>query len=363
MVRWVSIVMAAAGMAVAIVALTPTFPTPPDLKPERSPSVNPYPRGIAALGVVECSEREASIAPPVSGVVSAVAVKVGDAVRKGDVLLTIDDRQLRAELVRLESAVPVKQAAIDRWSALPRAEDLPPLEALAASAESFLAAAGVELSSAEDDLRRIEEAARERARSERDVTAARFARDQAAARKAEAQAALARARADLAKAQAGGWKPDLVIAQAELEQQKAAVEAQRIELDRLIVRAPRDGVILRRDIEPGEQSRTDPLRPMLVLGDLSVLHVRAQVDEEDIALVRTGARALGRTRGAVVDDIPLTIVRIEPYARGKSQLTGANSERVDTRVVEVLLRVDPASKRTLYPGQALDVYIEGPGAK
>ena len=82
--------------------------------------------------------------------------------------------------------------------------------------------------------------------------------------------------------------------------------------------------------------------------------------EEDIALVRAGAKALGRTRGAVVDDIPLEILRIEPFARGKNQLTGANAERVDTRVIEVLLRVDSSSTRTLYPGQAVDVYIEGP---
>lgn len=359
MVRWASIVLAAAGMAVALLALTPTFPAPPDIKPERSPSVNPFPKGIAALGVLECSPREASLAAPVAGLVTSVAVKVGDAVKAGEPLLTIDDRQLRAELVRLEAAVPVKQAAIDRWSALPRAEDLPPLEALVKSAESLAQAAAMDLSSKEDDLGRIEAAAKERARSERDVAAARFARDESAAKKAEADAAVARARADLAKAKAGGWAPDLVIAQAELAQQKAAVEALKIELDRLTVKAPRDGVILRRDIEPGEPSRTDPQRPMLVLGDLSTLFVRAQVDEEDIALVRMGARAVGRTRGAVVEEAPLTIVRIEPYARGKTQLTGANAERVDTRVIEVVLRVEAGGPRTLYPGQAVDVYIEG----
>jgi multidrug efflux pump subunit AcrA (membrane-fusion protein) len=358
MVRWITIVLAVLGFGVAMVALTPTFPTPPDIKPERMPSVNPFTKGIASLGVIECAERESSIAPAVSGVVTDVRVKVGDRVKKGDVLLSIDDRLPRAELVRLESAIPVKQAAIDRWHALPRAEDLPPLVAVAASASAMEASARVEVASREDDLGRVEEAVKNKAKSERDVLSARFALEDARAKLAEASATVARAAADLAKAQAGGWKPDLAIAEAEMNQQKAAVEALRIELDRYTVRAPRDGTILRRDVESGELVGTGSTKTMLVLGDLSTLYVRAQVDEEDIALVRQGSKAVGRTRGVRVADMPLTIVRIEPFARGKSQLSGTNVERVDTRVVEVVLAISGTTDHPLYPGLAIDVYLE-----
>lgn len=361
MVRWITIILAVVGFGVAMVALTPTFPTPPDIKPERMPSVNPFAKGIASLGVVECAERESSVAPAVSGVVTEVRVKVGDVVKKGDVLLTIDDRLPRAELIRLESAVPVKQAAIDRWHALPRAEDLPPLVAAEASASAMEASAKVEVESREDDLRRIEAALKNQAKSERDVLSARFAVDDSKAKLAEASATVARAKADLAKAQAGGWKPDLAIAQAELNQQQASVEALRVELDRYTVRAPRDGTILRRDVEAGELVGTGSTKTMLVLGDLSTLHVRAQVDEEDIALVKSGSKAIGRTRGVLVADLPLTIVRIEPFARGKSQLSGTNVERVDTRVIEVVLAIGGGVGTTnhpLYPGLAIDVYLE-----
>jgi HlyD family secretion protein len=360
MIRWITVVLAAAGFGLAMIALTPTFPTPPDLKPERLPSVNPFAKGIAALGVVECAERESTIAPTVPGVVTEVHVKVGDKVKAGDVLFTIDDRVPRAELVRLEAAVPVKQAAVDRWHALPRTEDVPPLEAAVASARALEASAKAEVDSREDESRRIEEAAKTLARSERDATSARFALESARARLAEASAAAARAQADLDRAKAGGWKPDLAVVTAELEQQRAAVAALTIELGRYTVRAPRDGTVLRRDVEPGELVGTSADGTMVV-GDLSALHVRAQVDEEDIALVRPGARATGRTRGAVSASIPLSIVRIEPFARGKSQLAGTNVERVDTRVVEVVLRVDDAAGFPLVPGLALDVYIETGG--
>jgi len=140
-----------------------------------------------------------------------------------------------------------------------------------------------------------------------------------------------------------------------------------IELDRLTVRAPRAGTILRRDIEPGEQSRTDPARPMLILGDLSTLHVRAQVDEEDMPLLRAGAMAKARVRGPLSrerGELDLKMLWIEPLAGPKRQITNASTELVDTRVVEVIFELRPEDQKgvTLYPGQVVDVYIDAPEA-
>jgi hypothetical protein len=101
----------------------------------------------------------------------------------------------------------------------------------------------------------------------------------------------------------------------------------------------------------------------MILGDLKQLRVRAQVDEEDIALLGPmlagkTQRAIARTRGAIVVDVPLTLVRVEPFARAKMDISGANVERVDTRVVEVVFAVEGAVAVPVFPGQALDVFIE-----
>jgi multidrug efflux pump subunit AcrA (membrane-fusion protein) len=357
MIRWASILLAAAGFALAVAAVTPTFPTPPDIPPERQPSVNPFPRGVAALGVVEPASRTIEIAPPAPGLVVEVLAEVGERVKAGDVLLRLDDREPRAKLVRAEAGTGVKRAQLDRWKSLPRAEDLPPLEAAVRAAEASVAAAAAEVANRRDDVTRLTDAVRSGARGERDAAAARFLLEQSLALEASAQGRLEQAKADLAKARAGGWAPDRDILSAELAQQEAEITAIRIELDRLVVRAPRDATVLRRDVEPGEYAGVGD-GALMVLGDLSALHVRAQVDEEDIALVRTSAKAMGRTRGAVVKDIPLSIIRIEPFARSKTQLTGSNTERVDTRVVDVVLAVDPASAPLLLTGQAIDVYID-----
>lgn len=345
MIRWITVLAAAAGLALAMAAITPTFPTPPDLPPERQPPVNPFPKGVVALGTVECARREAAIASPLAGVVVRVHREVGEAVRAGDPLFELDDRALRAQLVRARAGIAVKQAAIDRWRALPRAEDLPPLRAALRRAEADLA-------DGRDNAERLRNAVDSGARAQRDLAEAQFAVDQASAR-------VEQARADLQRAQAGGWAPDLQAAQAELAEQEAEVRSIEIELDRLIVRSPSDGTVLRRDIEPGERTRDDPARPMVMVGDLSTLHVRAQIDEEDFALIASGVKAIGRTRGAVVRDFALDISRIEPFARPKTLLAGVNSERVDTRTVDVVLRV-VGERRGLVPGQAIDVYIEVP---
>jgi multidrug resistance efflux pump len=277
-----------------------------------------------------------------------VHVDVNDEVTQGQALFELDTRPLEAELVRAQAGVVAAQAEVDRWHALPRAENLPPLKAFVERARAVLA-------DREEQLRLAEDAQRRGANTTRDVSAARYARD-------SAQAELDGALADLASAQAGGWRPDLAIATATLDQRRAGVAALELLKDRLVVRAPRAGRVLRRQIEAGEFATTDASRPALILGDLSRLHVRAQVDEEDIALVDQSPRAIARTRGSVQRELPLRLVRVEPFARPKTDLIGVNSERVDTRVIDVVFEVQPPADGTpgptLYPGQALDVFIE-----
>jgi multidrug efflux pump subunit AcrA (membrane-fusion protein) len=348
-IRWVTILIACAGFTLAMFALTPTFPTAPDLPVAREPSVNPFPRGIASIGQVEAATRHVNIAPPTPGLVVDVSAEVGDVVKPGDVLLRLDDRDFRAELLRAEAGLGVFKAQIARWHALPRPEDIPPLDAQVAKSAA-------ELADAQDRLARVESARREGAGFDREVSEAKFKVE-------EARATLAHATAELHRTKAGGWAPDLVVAEAELAKQEAQASAIRLQIERLTVRAPRAGTVLRRAIEPGEYAGGAD-RALMVLGNLSTLHVRALVDEEDIALVRPDAKAFGRTRGSVVEQFPLSIVRIEPLARPKVQLSGANSERVDTRVVEVVLLVQGLPGVTLYPGQAIDVYIDAvPAAK
>jgi multidrug efflux pump subunit AcrA (membrane-fusion protein) len=352
MIRWITIALAVAGLLIGIYAVASGQETPVAPPLARTPSVNPYASGVAALGIVEPAGRDVAIVAPESALVTNVHADVGDVVTQGQALFELDARLVQADLIRAEAAVVAAQTEIDRWHALPRAEDIPPLEAA-------LAQARASLEDREEALQLTEEVNRRGANTQRDVSLARFARD-------SAKAGVDRARAELERAKAGGWRPDLVQAQALHAQRQAEVAALRLTLERSTVRAPRDGRVLRRSVEVGEIGSTDSSRPAFILGDLTRLNVRAQIDEEDIALVASGnaspvpqRRAIARTRGSVVRDVPLRLLRVEPYARPKQDLTGSNLERVDTRVIDAVFEVveNPADV-PLYPGQALDVFIE-----
>jgi multidrug efflux pump subunit AcrA (membrane-fusion protein) len=353
MLRTITILLAITGFAIGVYAVATQEqpqPVPPLARPA---AINPFASGVAALGIVEPATRNLQVVAPEAGLVTKVLVSVGDRVNAGDPLFMLDTRTLEADLIRAEADVLAAQAAIDRWHALPRKEDLPPLEAGVAAAQAVL-------NDRTDQLRVTEDAVRRQASTERDLAIARFSRDNAVAE-------LDRAKAALASAQAGGWQPDLAINQAQLAQTQARVRSLKLLVDRLTVRAPQQGVVLRRNIEPGEFANTAAAagsQPALILGDLSNLAIRAQIDEEDIALIADASgqalpnlKALARTRGAQPTMLELQVLRIEPFARPKSDLAGNNTERVDTRVIDVVLRVTSQATTPIFPGQAVDVFI------
>jgi HlyD family secretion protein len=118
--------------------------------------------------------------------------------------------------------------------------------------------------------------------------------------------------------------------------------------------------VLQSNIRLGEYAQSGPLaKPLMVFGSVSVLNVRTDVDEHEAWKVRADAAAYATVRGSAGTRIPLRFVRFEPYGVPKKSLTGDSTERVDTRVLQVIYGVDGTTV-PLYVGQQLDVFIEGP---
>jgi hypothetical protein len=88
------------------------------------------------------------------------------------------------------------------------------------------------------------------------------------------------------------------------------------------------------------------------------LQLRADVDEDSAWRVRPGAAATAYIKGTRENPIPLTFVRVEPYILPKKSLTGESTERVDTRVLQVIYTFD-MQKTPVYVGQQMDVFIDG----
>lgn len=334
------------GIALALQTVSQGEKPTPAAAPAAEPARSPFDTTIAGAGIVESASENLALGTAVPGIVVSVSVAEGDFVRAGAELFSIDARDLAGERGVRQAAVASAAAELARLEALPRPEDLPPARARLEAAEATArdAAAQLERAMGIDDPRAMSEEERtRRAMNER-----------------FANARLAEARGELAKLEAGVWAPEREIARAALDRARAALDQLDIEQERRVVRAPRDGVVLQLNARLGEYAPSGVLRdPLVLFGDVSRLHVRVDIDESEAWRVRVGAKARATIRGNHPLSTPLEFVRIEPYVLPKRSLTGDTSERVDTRVLQVIYAFDPAAL-SAYVGQQMDVFIEGP---
>jgi HlyD family secretion protein len=153
------------------------------------------------------------------------------------------------------------------------------------------------------------------------------------------------------------------IAEAMRAQAVAQLTLAATELDRLTVRAPVDGQVLQLKVHLGEYAPTGLLAtPLILLGDSVKLHVRVDVDENDAWRIKEGAAATGSLRGNKDIGTPLKFVRFEPYVVPKRSLTGDSTERVDTRVLQIIYSFDRGTL-PIFVGQQMDVFIDAPERK
>ena len=127
----------------------------------------------------------------------------------------------------------------------------------------------------------------------------------------------------------------------------------------LFIRRPVAATVLQLKVRPGEFAAAGvAATPLVLLGNLSPLHVRVDIDEHEAWRVQPGAKATGHVRGNAALSSPLSFVRFEPFVVPKRSLTGDSTERVDTRVLQAIYRIKPPHPG-IFPGQQLDVFLEG----
>jgi multidrug resistance efflux pump len=335
--------LAALALVFATLSVARLRPVESKVEPHLPPPAAAFDRKVGAVGIVEASSENIAVSLPVPGLVAAVYVKPGDRVTRGQRLFSLDDRDLRAELSLRESSLNLAKARLEKLAASPRPEEIPPAEARIREAEA-------QLSDAQVQLQLMESVRDKRAIRGEDLERRRRAVDVAQARVEEAKAAL-----HLLKA--GAWSKEIEVAQAEVQQAASQVERVRADLSRLIVTAPIAGRILQCKIRPGEYAAAGPLpQPLMLLGSVDELHVRADVDERDAPRVKSGATVVASVRGDARRHFPLRFVRVEPFVVPKRNLSNDATERVDTRVMQVIYAIEKGAP--VLPGQQMDVLIE-----
>ncbi|MBI1896199.1 MAG: efflux RND transporter periplasmic adaptor subunit [Acidobacteria bacterium] len=335
--------IAALALAFAMVSVARLRPVDAKFDPPLPPPAADFERKVGAVGLIEASRENIAVSLPVPGLTAAVYVKAGDRVAKGQKLFSLDDRDVRAELALRESNLELAKAKLERLMSSPRPEEIPAADARVKEAEA-------QLSDARVQLQMIESVRDKRAIRAEDLERRRRAVQVASARVDEAKAALH-------LLEAGAWSQDIEVANAEVRQAVSQVDRVRADLARLTVVAPIAGEVLQCKVRPGEYAAAGPLaQPLILLGSTDRLHVRADVDERDAPRVKPGARAIASVRGDARRKFPLHFVSFEPFVVPKKNLTTDATERVDTRVLQVIYALDRGAP--VLPGQQMDVLIE-----
>ncbi len=305
--------LAIVGVIVAAILIWRGLPErrlqPPVETPARATGALASAPRVAGVGVVEPSSEIIDIGTALSGLVTAVLVRPGDYVGRGQPLFTVDDRAVRARLIEARAGISQASAAIG--------------EARTAEATAARQLALYRRVGDPDAVSRTEVI-----RAEGDAAAARDRR-----RSAEAQLAAA----------------------------QAIRNSAQVELTRLTVAAPTSGEILRVDVRVGEYVQTggpsgNNATPYLQMGETRPLHVRIDIDEDEAGRVALGAPAMVSPRGAAERQVRATFVRAEPQVVPKRSLTNSAAERVDVRVLQVIYALPPTDG-AFRVGQQVDAFI------
>jgi multidrug efflux system membrane fusion protein len=241
--------------------------------------------GVDAVGTVR-SRRQTALSARILAPVIAVSRREGDRVRAGEVVVELDDRDLRVGLERAEAAAREARDALAETAQAIQAADA---AIDAAAAQSTLASA---------TLRRYTTLLERRSVSPHE-------HDEVVARASAAAAELARARQLRAALVAKQEQ-----ARARIEQADADVARARVSLSYARITAPSDGVVVTRAVEPGQVAT--PGEPLLTL-DEERYRLEVAVPETEAGALRVGQQAT-LTVDVLGRPLPATITEILPAA-------------------------------------------------
>ncbi len=309
---------------------------------------NPYDNDVAGSGIVEPASEVIALAIERGGVVSRVDVVAGQSVRAGEPLFSIDRRNYEAAVAQGEASVAAEEAAISSI-----AQSMILQQDLIAQAQANLDSAEAEHTRASLDHTRYAALVRDGW-----ATHQKFETATADSKKADANTAAAKAALASARQQDEVLSAQRREAEAKLDQAKAALAGARTDLDKTVVKAPIDGAILKVNVRIGEYAQAGVLaNPLMTMGSADPLHIRADIDEADSWRVQPDNPATARLRGNPGISTPLNFVRFEPYVLPKRSLSGDTTERVDTRVLQVIYAFAPKDFPA-FVGQQVDVFVK-----
>jgi HlyD family secretion protein len=299
-----------------------------------------------APGRIEPVSGEIKIAAPLAGLISEVLVKAGDKVSAGEPLVRLADREAQTRIAAAEAQIALRKRARNDQAPSSRAGERRKAEDAVADGEKAVVQARSALDRAVLDRR----AGRA---SDADLEAARVALSSAQDRLQQLRASLRKLETDPATPLPTQTEGQLNVARTELWAAEAAVE-------KLTIRAPIAGTVLQVNAKPGELAAPSVTQPLALLGDISALRVRAELDERDFGEIKIGQAVSVRSDTFRGRELAGKVTFIAPLVEPSRSSRGQRNQ-TDVDVVEVL--IDLADSGPLAIGMKVDVYFRYDGAR
>ena len=251
---------------------------------------------VKATGTVE-AVITVDVSSQLSGRVAEVLVNFNDTVKTGQVIARLDPEIYAARVSEARAGLSVAKAtALLQDATIQRAHVAVQNAETARRVEE---AQRLVLQTKQEELDREYERnlrlSRSGSVSEREMTQARAQRDGGAAalRVLEEQINLKGQAVDITKAEVAMAQANLVNAQAVVEQKQAALDQADLDRERTQIRAPIDGMIIKRDVNPGQTVAVTLEAKTLfkIAHDLREMEVRGRIDEADVGRLRAGQNA------------------------------------------------------------------------
>jgi len=305
-----------------------------------------------AQGRVEPRTGEVKLSSLSAGRIDTVLVKVNDKVVAGDILVKIDDTDALARVLGADAEAGVRKRERDSETNVPK------LVLDRRAAEDKLNATERAIATARMTLDRLLMERRARPAS---VTA-----DQLDAARKEIDAALAKLAPDreaLRQSQIAAGVPLPTRLEAGLSAGRAELSAAEAALERTRIRAPFDGTVLQVFAQEGELAAASPEQPMVIVGDLSQLRVKAEVEERDAAKIAVGQSVVLKSDAYPDREFAGKVATVALAMRPPKLAHRGPRRPNDLDTLEVV--IDVASGSVLMPGMRVDVYfrIEGAAAE
>jgi HlyD family secretion protein len=287
----------------------------------------------------------------VSGTVGTVYADEGDRVKNGTLLAKLDDSPFLVKQEEARALLDQAMKNIERMEILLSVyETTLPLDVK--RAQAGVKSAEALLKEALNDKKRFDGLKAGNTVSQRDWERADLKNETAQAQLAEAQAVLAQSQSNLKKVEL--TRREIDVARAQRDAARAVLRYAEVQLGYAALKAPFDGILTTRSMEPGEV--VTPGREVMTLSDLSMAEMKIYIGEEDIGKVKPGEKA-----DVKVDSYPdrtytAKVSFISPEAEFTPKIIQTHKERV--KLVYLVKLLIPNPDLTLKPGMPADACFE-----